>query len=697
MNRYFKLAYYYLKLRLVVRLRKRFLIKVLHREAPLLASTLSKAGLSVKAWIQDVRQNPSLYTHPAETSLLTLKNQAPQFVTATVAAADKVVAHEFDMLGSGPFKPVDPDRKTSPDGYEPIDWYLDPVAGLRFPQGIICTDWDLFKMRPGLADIKLPWELARCQHWPVLGQAYQLTHDEKYAIEMARQLDDFTEVNPVGIGIHWTCTMDVALRASSWAIGLELIRHAKSLDEDFWLRAYDALYVHGLFIRHNLENISEVSTNHFLSNLVGLFYVSAIFHALPEGREWRQFCREHLEHEMQNQVLEDGADFESSIPYHRLAVELFLGAARLADVSGEPLSKAYRQRLNSMLDYMLGVLRPDGLMPQCGDADDGRLHIFTHYGNWTPQDPRHVFAPAACILERPDLLKHAGTDGLWEAAWWGLDTDGLNISENSLPPVSQLFSDAGHAVYRNNGTYLIVTNSVVGTNGLGNHKHNDQLGFEFHAQGVPLLVDPGSYVYTSDPYARNMFRGTGYHNTIKIDGTEQNDMNPAWFFRMFDSGTPEHVSFADNGNTVEYHGRHIGYQRLNPPVVHERRFRLLKDENVLLIADIVKGEGQHTLEWHFHCAPGLQISDEGAGRVHLAGDHQTYGLISFERLLSTLHEAWYSPSYGKKLRCTAVDFRAVTSLNGASFWGFAVAPADWLERPESKQTMDRFLAEISEL
>ena len=32
------------------------------------------------------------------------------------------------------------------------------------------------------------------------------------------------------------------------------------------------------------------------------------------------------------QVLPDGADYESSIPYHRLVTELFLGSSRLAEL-----------------------------------------------------------------------------------------------------------------------------------------------------------------------------------------------------------------------------------------------------------------------------------------------------------------------------------------------------------------------------
>ena len=37
--------------------------------------------------------------------------------------------------------------------------------------------------------------------------------------------------------------------------------------------------------------------------------------------------------------------------------------------------------------------------------------------------------------------------------------------------------------------YLLVTNAR-GTNGFGNHKHNDLLSFEFHSDGTPLIVDP---------------------------------------------------------------------------------------------------------------------------------------------------------------------------------------------------------------
>ena len=83
-------------------------------------------------------------------------------------------------------------------------------------------EWNLEQMRPGRADIKLPWELARCQHWPLLGQAYRLTGDDRFALEIARELRDFMEANPIGTAstgpARWTsrCGRRTGRSASSW-------------------------------------------------------------------------------------------------------------------------------------------------------------------------------------------------------------------------------------------------------------------------------------------------------------------------------------------------------------------------------------------------------------------------------------------------------------------------------------------------
>jgi hypothetical protein len=540
-------------------------------------------------------------------------------------------------------------------------------------------------MRPRNADVKYPWELGRCQHWVPLGQAYQLTGDNRFAREVAHELDDFVEANPVGIGINWTCTMDVALRATSWAIALEQIRSSPVFGPDdgeaFCERAFSALFDHGVFIRNNLENTYEVTSNHFLSNLVGLWFVGAVFDDLPSGADWSAFARTSIEQEMVVQVLPDGADYESSIPYHRLVTELFLGAARLAGQSGQPLSAGCMLKLHQMVDYLAAVTRPDGLMPQVGDADDGRLHIFHGYGNTTPQDGRHIFGPASVMFGEPGWSQLAVDAGAWETTWWGLEPRSPNGTSTTPGPVSRLFPNAGVAVVRAPaGHHLLVTNGVVGTNGFGNHKHNDQLSFEYHHAGVPLIVDPGSYVYTSDADARNLFRSTASHNTVIVNGVEQNELRPDWLFRLFESSHAEHVSFVDDDERAEYVGRHHGYERLPQPVLHERTLRLQKASGTLEVVDRLSGHGTYDVRWHFHLAPGVSaaVADgtpsgrAGSALLLLKAGTREWNLQTPADLKVSVGPAWYSPSYGVKVPCFAIDLSSRVTLDGDRTYSFSI-------------------------
>ena len=633
---------------------------------------LADAHLTSSEWIGRRLSRGRLYVDIGDASLESLRARHPRLVDATIDAATRVLRHEFDLLGSGPYKPHDPDRPTDADGYRPIDWYLDPVSRLRFPKGVPISSWDLERMRPGRADIKLPWELARCQHWAVLGQAYRLTRDDRFALEIARELRDFMDANPIGTAVNWACTMDVALRAVNWSIGLELVRSCPALTPEFWQAAYEALFHHGAFIENHLENTYEVTSNHFLSNVVGLFFLSAVFADLPRGVTWDRQCRAWLTQEMNVQVLPDGADYESSVPYHRLVTELFLGSARLADYAGAPLPPAFRDRLRSMVEFLAAVLRPDGLMPQVGDADDGRLHILSGYGIWKPQNPRHLFGPAAYLFRRADWMRDADAWVEWESVWWGFDPSRLDGHPLDGPRAMRHFPHAGLTAMRRDDDYLLITNGVVGTGGFGNHKHNDLLSFEYHVGGEPVIVDPGSYVYTSDPEARNIFRSTRSHNTISIDDHEQNDIRPEWLFRMFEKASPEHVAVRDDADALEYRGRHRGYTRLREPLVHDRTFRLLRSDGSLVISDVLEGRGTHHLRWHFHFAPGVAIAMAAPAALDVRAPGTVLQMTLPSGLSPAIASGWYSPSYGVRVPCMVLDLDAVESIGGRREYAFQI-------------------------
>lgn len=636
-----------------------------------LADDLRDAGTTWQEWFNRKASTPRVYGPPDQRHVETIAATCPAIAASSVDAARRILRHQFDLLGSGPYTPIDSARPAA-GGYTPIDWTLDPVTGLKFPSGFRHAAWDFTTMRPGNADVKLPWELGRCQHWPVLAQAYRLTNDQRFAAEIADECRDFLDANPVGIGVQWVSTMDVAIRAANWALAFETAGADPDAARQFGERAYEALFAHGVFIRAHLENTYEVTSNHFLSNIVGLWCVAAVFHDLPTAREWEMQCRAWVLQEMAVQVLPDGADYESSVPYHRLVTELFLAAARLAEWRGAPFDQGFLHRVRSMVEFLEAVLRPDGLMPQVGDADDGRFHVLTGYGSWQPQDPRHLFGPAGAMFRSARWRTLGGDAGRWEAAWWGLDADAIEgDGEVVSAPTARVFPDAGLGICRAADHYLLITNGRVGTNGFGNHKHNDLLAFEYHVRGVPVFVDAGSFAYTGDPIARNAFRSTRIHNTVCVDDEEQNEIRPQreWLFRVFEKANPDGWQAGDRA--FEYVGRHTGYGRLPNPAVHTRRFRFDPETGGLTISDTISAATPHRLRFHFHCAPGVEVGPLDDGAIALTTARGVLRLSAPATLRVSVGTGWYSPSYGVRVPCATLDFDTDA---GAGDFQFQIEP-----------------------
>lgn len=84
------------------------------------------------------------------------------------------------------------------------------------------------------------------------------------------------------------------------------------------------------------------------------------------------------------------------------------------------------------------------------------------------------------------------------------------------------FHDSGIYVFKSARMTLIINVSPLGQNGNGGHSHNDKLSFELNIDGTDIILDPGSFLYTPDPKARNQFRSTYCHSVPQYENLEQN-------------------------------------------------------------------------------------------------------------------------------------------------------------------------------
>lgn len=525
--------------------------------------------------------------------------------TAILEVAQRVAGHTFDLLGSGPT-----------DLGPQIDWRLDFKSGRRWPLDHI----SLIKIAyPDDSDIKVPWELSRFQHLPVLAAAYRLTGERRWLDEIGVQLTDWIAANPVEFGPNWACTMDVAIRGANWLAALALI--ADAAPNESWLeRVLASLLLHGRFIRSHLE-WAPIRSNHYLSDVVGLLCIASLFSSGAEGRAWAEWAASQVASELEHQVRADGCDHEASIPYHRLVTELFLCAVQAADVlSPGAVSSAQHERLEKMLGFVADYTRPDGLAPQVGDADDGRFLPLEDYGRADMRSHLHLFRQA-----------------------------GRNYAPSTAHAA---YRDGGYWIMRSGPLYVLVR---CGDVGVGSHAHNDALSFELAFDGQPMIVDPGSYLYTADPVERNRFRSTAFHSTLQLDGAEQNPITKA-LFAMEDGRQAEALSWDAADGRATFIGRHHGYEALQPPATHARRFELVGGR--LTITDSIKSAAMHQAQWTFTLAP-CDVKVDGGSVVAEFRSGAVLELRS-DDLELFVDDGWLSPSYGRRVRAPFVRARRTT-------------------------------------
>jgi hypothetical protein len=593
----------------------------------------------------------------------------PDTVAPLVAAADRVLRHEFDLLGSG----------CVPLGAA-LPWHTDFKTGRTWPVEYAPKLEFIELDRP--SDVKVPWELSRSQHFTTLGQAYWLTGDDRYAQEFAGQVSDWIARNPWAYGVNWACAMDVALRALNWIWGFHFFSEsAPCASREFRAGFLRALYLHGEYVATHLER-ADVNGNHFLSDAVGLIALGGFFGPVPRAGEWLAIGRSILDVELAAQTSEDGVDFEQSTAYHRLVLELFLTGHLLVARHGTPFSSDWVFRLERMFDFVEAYVKPDGSIPLVGDADDGRVQKL---GVQPINDHRYLLSIGAVLFARPDFKRAAGS--FRDEAFWLLGPDAKDrfdaLVALPVPIASRAFAGGGFYVLRTDGAHVFIDCAEVGMRGRGGHGHSDITSLEVWLDGMNLVCDCGAYLYTASRDWRNRFRSTAFHNVVQVDGEELNRMiSPDHLWQLRDDARPRDVAWQWTDGADYFRGGHDGYARLDPPVGVTREVLLVKDGPDVVVRDSIDGRGVHELVWRFHLSPSVAAEIDGADIRLRVGERDAWLQLASDAsaLKMTIEEGWVSPSYGVRTAIGVVTLRGRVALpQVVSFrFGLVAVPLDRL-------------------
>jgi hypothetical protein len=550
------------------------------------------------------------------------------------ALADDALAHRVRLLGSGTVE-------LGPT----IDWLQDFKSGVAWPRRYMR---DIAYVDPGDAsDVKVPWELSRLQWLMPAGQAYLLTREERYAEAVRSTLESWIEANPCALSVNWSVTMEAALRILSWTWLFHVFHESPAWrDRGFRERFLCALYLHGDFTERHLE-LSDVNGNHLTADAAGLMFAGLFFGQGEGAARWLERGWALLCNELPRQVPSDGVDFEASIAYHRLVAELFLLPALYGRACGLEVPGSYEDRLSAMAHFAAAYSRPDGSTPLWGDADDARALPF---GRQELTDHRYLAGLVGAAFGVRELVS-AAAGSRAEAFWLLGPAAAESLTSHTTPlraPGSQAFSESGFFVMRNAVDHVFVDCGPVGIAGRGGHGHNDCLAFEAVLEGVRLVSDCGSFVYTASFDERNRFRSTAYHNTPRIDEQEMNRIQPELLWSLANDARPELRAFETGLERDRFVGAHSGYLRLVPPVKPVRSIELEHERHVLHVHDSFEGAGRHRFEVPLHLAPGVEALPSAPGRVELrsAGRRFTLTWGPAEAWPLQIGAGRVSPSYG---------------------------------------------------
>lgn len=566
-----------------------------------------------------------------------------------VRQAGDAIEHRVNLLGSG---------VVVLGGN--IDWHKDYKSGFSWPpmyfRSIDYNNPD----RP--SDVKFPWEVSRMQWLIPAGQAYLLSGDEKYAVAVKDILSDWIDANPYAHSVNWACTMEVALRILSWTWFFHVFHKSKAWqDEAFRFKFLKALYLHGDFTARHLER-SDINGNHYTADAAGLVFAGLFFGKGKGPERWQKLGWDILCDEITKQVFADGVDFEASVPYHRLVLELFLLPALYRQKCGLEVPDFYKERVISMARFTAAYSRPDGSVPLWGDADDARALPF---GSQPINDHRYLIGIVGLVWDVQDLKRYASDPR--SEAFWLLGPDAAVILNNSDQPASsppsQAFPDGGFYVMRNDRDHIFIDCGPIGLAGRGGHGHNDCLSFEAVLDGVHLISDCGAYVYTASFEERNNFRSTAYHNTPQIDGEEINRfIRWDYLWTLHNDAKPEVKKWMTSPTSDIFCGTHNGYRRLCNSVMPVRHFILDHTSHILGIHDVFEGQDEHTIEIPLHLAPGVNVVDVMPNRLRLSADKQYFHLFwnNEQEWDISIKNARVSQSYGIVLP----DIRVSWKRNG---------------------------------
>jgi hypothetical protein len=333
------------------------------------------------------------------------------------------------------------------------------------------------------SDVKSLWDAAQFRN-ELQEAIHDCQIDSTQAYEKWKQsVEEWLSRNKFNRGIHWKSPMECSIRAVNLAAAASIFKTEISCDGKYRKKLSRLLILHGEVISMNPEiKRSGLTTNHTITNFAALLILSLVIPEYRKANEWHRVGLGGLDRCVEEQIYNDGFDFEGSTRYHCYVLDVIAHTIIIGQRADISFSNMLLRKTYLMFYFLFAIMDRNGYVHQIGD-NDSRMFLSPGY------------------IEDFRFFKEL----------FNLIDFGSNITSHIKNDSIIVFESGGIAVAQTDCFHSILAVVPIGQKGLGGHNHEDLLQLCLSYNGHPLFVDPGTGNYNYSYELRNLLRKRESH------------------------------------------------------------------------------------------------------------------------------------------------------------------------------------------
>ncbi len=319
----------------------------------------------------------------------------------------------------------------------------------------------------------------------------------------------------------------------------------------------NSLYAQYYILLDNLEY--HLLGNHLLENGFSLLFGAYYF----QDEKFYAKAKKILTHELEEQILDDGAHFELSPMYHQIMLFRVLDCINLIqnnDWKNQEMLHLFVSKAKIMFGWLNAITFENGSIPLLNDS-------------------------ANKIAPTTKQLNHYA----------------VNLQLKHQPSnITPKLKESGYRKIKNKRYEMILDVGNIGPDYIPGHAHSDTFNFELYVDNEPVIVDTGLSTYETND-RRQVERSTKSHNTVEVDNEEQSEV---WGgFRV--ARRAKIVELIETSGKIK--ATHDGY--IKKRILHTREF--ITQEEQIIIIDSIDAKKQHSCVAYIHFYPNIDIQVNG--------------------------------------------------------------------------------------